>query len=130
MSSPRQCSRPACAQRAVATLTFVYADSIAVIGPLSHSTEPHSWDLCARHAARITVPRGWELMRSAASFPEPVARDEDDLTALAEAVSDGAGRAVASRPAARRDPVLTPVPQPARTRPARRGHLRVLPDPE
>ncbi|MBT0565503.1 DUF3499 domain-containing protein [Williamsia sp. CHRR-6] len=136
MRLPRQCCRPGCAEPAVATLTFVYAESIAVVGPLATADEPHSWDLCHDHASRITVPRGWEMMRSAGGFSAPRA-DEDDLTALAEAVREAgalrrtvrtveAPRSVSSSPA-----VLDTLPSAtaARPRPGRRGHLRVLPDP-
>ena len=59
----RPCSKVACNDDAVATLTYVYADSMAVLGPLSQSAEPHSYDLCARHAERSTPPQGWSMMR-------------------------------------------------------------------
>ncbi|MCW1960111.1 MAG: DUF3499 domain-containing protein, partial [Mycobacterium sp.] len=87
MNVPRRCIRPGCAHYAVATLTYVYADSTAVVGPLATIREPHSWDLCLSHASRITAPRGWELVRHAA--PLPTNPDEDDLVALAEAVREG-----------------------------------------
>lgn len=87
---PRQCCRPGCARPAVATLTFVYAESTAVIGPLASTDEPHSWDLCDDHARRITVPRGWEMLRSERGFSAPVAEDYE-LTALAEAVREVSG---------------------------------------
>ncbi|MEO6826793.1 MAG: DUF3499 family protein [Microbacteriaceae bacterium] len=61
--SPRACSRVACRQYAVATLTYAYADSMAVLGPLSLSHEPHSYDLCANHAERLSAPRGWQIVR-------------------------------------------------------------------
>ncbi|WVT86445.1 DUF3499 domain-containing protein [Gordonia sp. w5E2] len=93
---PRQCCRPACSRSAVATLTFVYAESTAVIGPLATSDEPHSWDLCDEHARRITVPRGWEMLRSERGFSAPVAEDYE-LTALAEAVREVGGREVGAR---------------------------------
>ncbi|HSU71939.1 MAG TPA: DUF3499 family protein, partial [Micrococcaceae bacterium] len=35
MGTIRQCSRSACSQSAVATLTYVYSDSTAVLGPLA-----------------------------------------------------------------------------------------------
>ena len=99
----------------MATLTYVYSDSTAVVGPLATSAEPHSYDLCERHARRLTVPRGWEVVRYEGEYPtEPSA---DDLTALAEAVRE-AGRA---------DAHPEPVATVAGT--GRRGHLRVLPDP-
>lgn len=84
---PRRCCRPGCPHYAVATLTFVYSDSTAVIGPLATAREPHSWDLCVGHAGRITAPRGWELVRHAG--PLPSHPDEDDLVALADAVREG-----------------------------------------
>ncbi|BAS07978.1 hypothetical protein AHiyo4_14000 [Arthrobacter sp. Hiyo4] len=61
----RQCSRSACRQLAVATLTYVYADSTAVLGPLATYAEPHCYDLCEQHAGSLTVPRGWEVLRLA-----------------------------------------------------------------
>jgi hypothetical protein len=59
----RTCSRVACPRDAVATLTYVYADSMAVLGPLSNTHEPHSYDLCAIHAERLSAPQGWQVMR-------------------------------------------------------------------
>jgi len=59
----RQCSRVACSAQSVATLTFDYADSMAVLGPLSMEREPHSFDLCPRHAERTSAPQGWQLIR-------------------------------------------------------------------
>jgi hypothetical protein len=121
----RRCSRTACDRPAVATLTYVYADSTAVVGPLATYAEPHSYDLCEEHADGLTAPRGWEVVRRDldAAGPSP---SIDDLEALADAV----------REAAR--PPSVPVPQPATEtglpdgraarEPAssRRGHLRVL----
>ncbi len=99
---PRRCCRPGCPHYAVATLTFVYSDSTAVVGPLATAREPHSWDLCVNHAGRITAPRGWELVRHAG--PLPTHPDEDDeLVALADAVREGG--AASGRNAAR-TPVL------------------------
>jgi hypothetical protein len=83
----------------VATLTFVYSDSTAVIGPLATAREPHSWDLCISHAGRITAPRGWELVRHAGPLAAPPP-DEDDLVAIADAVREGSDGAVAGAPAA------------------------------
>ena len=47
----------------MSTLTYVYADSMAVLGPLSQSAEPHSYDLCERHADRLVAPQGWQVVR-------------------------------------------------------------------
>lgn len=77
----------------MATLTYVYADSTAVLGPLAQLAEPHSYDLCAEHASRLTAPRGWEVVRVAPEFV-PTGPTPDDLLALAEAVRE------AGRPAA------------------------------
>lgn len=74
----------------MATLTYVYADSTAVLGPLAQLAEPHSYDLCAEHASRLTAPRGWEVVRVAPEFV-PTGPTPDDLLALAEAVRE-AGR--------------------------------------
>jgi hypothetical protein len=59
----RTCSKVACDRIAVATLTYVYADSMAVLGPLSNSTDPHSYDLCERHSERLSAPQGWQIVR-------------------------------------------------------------------
>ncbi len=92
----RRCSRSGCTEPAVATLTYVYAESCAVVGPLATQAEPHSYDLCAQHATRLTVPRGWDVMRYEGELSAPPSTDE--LTALAEAVRE-AGRAVQAEPA-------------------------------
>jgi hypothetical protein len=114
----------------VATLTYVYSDSTAVVGPLATSAEPHSYDLCERHAVRLTAPRGWEVVRYEGEYPsEPSA---DDLTALAEAVRE-AGRM--DRPIEPGPRVTAGLGAPGSGGPypnagtGRRGHLRVLPDP-
>ncbi|AKK02525.1 DUF3499 domain-containing protein [Corynebacterium epidermidicanis] len=87
MSNFRRCSRPGCGKPAVATLTYAYAESTAVIGPLAPNSEPHSWDLCLEHAEKITAPLGWELVRVGSDLDD-ADWDDDDLTALAEAVRE------------------------------------------
>lgn len=47
----------------MATLTYDYADAMAVLGPLSTRSEPHSYDLCPRHAERLSAPLGWQVVR-------------------------------------------------------------------
>nr|WP_040633575.1 DUF3499 domain-containing protein [Mobilicoccus pelagius] len=86
MSLMRRCSRTACGRPAVATLTYVYAEQTAVLGPLATFAEPHTYDLCAFHAERLTAPQGWELVRLATHFEEPT--PGDDLLAVAEAVRE------------------------------------------
>ena len=110
----RRCSRSGCAQPAAATLTYVYAESTAVVGPLATFSEPHSYDLCEFHAERLTVPRGWEVVRHEIDV-EDAGPTGDDLLALADAVRE------AARPEPPRDPADD-------GRGTRRGHLRVLPD--
>jgi hypothetical protein len=110
----RRCSRSGCAQPAAATLTYVYAESTAVVGPLATFSEPHSYDLCEFHAERLTVPRGWEVVRHEID-PDDAGPTGDDLLALADAVRE------AARPEPPRDPADD-------GRGTRRGHLRVLPD--
>jgi Protein of unknown function (DUF3499) len=81
----RCCSRTACKQSPVYTLTYVYKDSTAVLGPLAVYVDPHSWDLCEMHAARLVVPRGWDVVR----LPKDPAQERaDDLEALANVVRD------------------------------------------
>ncbi len=121
--SVRQCSRTACTHAAVATLTYVYADSTAVLGPLAQNAEPHSYDLCVEHAERLTAPRGWEVVRLLPDL-QAAAPSHDDLVALAEAVRE-AGRRREPEPSSVLAPVTAPAPAPDATR--RRGHLRVVP---
>jgi hypothetical protein len=113
--SPRRCSRNGCPRQPVATLTYVYADSTAVVGPLAAFAEPHSYDLCEQHARSLTAPRGWNMVRHDGEF-EPPPPSSDDLVALADAVRE------AARPSAQGDEMdgdLGPL--------GRRGHLRVIP---
>lgn len=100
----------------MATLTYVYSDRAAVLGPLATYAEPHTYDLCAEHATRLTAPRGWEVVRLATEWPEPEPTP-DDLLALADAVRE-AGRPRGRQPEQPTAPDADEV--------ARRGHLRVL----
>jgi hypothetical protein len=96
----------------VSTLTYVYADSTAVLGPLATYAEPHCYDLCQVHSERMTVPRGWEVVRLEPD-PDALRPSSDDLEALADAVRE------AARP--RVEP-----PGGDMVEVGRRGHLRVL----
>ncbi|MEO6941694.1 MAG: DUF3499 family protein [Terrimesophilobacter sp.] len=62
----RLCSKVACGREAISTLTYVYVDSMAVLGPLSTRREPHTYDLCAKHSERLSAPRGWQVLRHVA----------------------------------------------------------------
>lgn len=116
MSPLRRCSRTACGRSAVATLTYVYADSTAVVGPLATYAEPHSYDLCEDHAIKLTAPKGWEVVRLDPDGFGVGAPNSDDLEALANAVREAARPATA--------PAIPPPPPSGGT--GRRGHLRVL----
>ncbi|MDQ2838896.1 MAG: DUF3499 domain-containing protein [Actinomycetota bacterium] len=118
MRHVRRCTRTGCSQSAVATLTYIYSDSTAVVGPLAAFAEPHSYDLCEEHAVRLTVPRGWEVLRHVGEFPSPIPH-ADDLEALADAVREAARVEVPPAAQPRTEGALT----------ARRGHLRVVPPP-
>ena len=96
-------------------MTYVYADSTAVLGPLATYAEPHCYDLCEVHSVRLTGPRGWEVVRL---DPDPLTQPVgDDLTALVDAVRE----AVHPAESERRSGVVEV---------GRRGHLRVLRAPE
>ena len=117
----RCCSRTACKQPPVYTLTYVYRDSTAVLGPLAAYVEPHCYDLCEKHAGRRVAPRGWDVVR----LPVEPAQDRtDDLEALANAVMETQPRVsgVPGVPGVR--PVAEPVGQGVEV--GRRGHPRVL----
>jgi len=144
----RCCSRTACKQPPVYTLTYVYKDSTAVLGPLAGYVDPHSWDLCEMHAARLVVPRGWDVVRLP---PDPAQERADDLEALANVVRDvGRAERAAQSQQALQAQARQAQPRPAQPRQAqprqaarpaaaataepvgqgvevgRRGHLRVV----
>ncbi|HET6561087.1 MAG TPA: DUF3499 domain-containing protein [Marmoricola sp.] len=125
MSPVRRCSRTACRRPAVATLTYVYGDQTAVLGPLATFAEPHAYDLCDEHSERLSAPRGWEVMRLAPD-PDALGPSSDDLLALADAVRE------AARPLPPADPDAGAAAHAGAgaatgTRElGRRGHLRVL----
>jgi hypothetical protein len=114
VSAGRRCSRTACVGAAVATLTYVYSDRTAVLGPLATYAEPHCYDLCRSHAESLSAPRGWDVLRLGAA--EDAAPSGDDLLALADAV----------REAARPLPAGAPEPVGSAVEVGRRGHLRAL----
>jgi hypothetical protein len=113
--SSRCCSRTACKQPPVYTLTYVYRDSTAVLGPLAAYVEPHCYDLCAKHAERLTVPRGWDVVRLPG---DPVQQSVDDLEALANAVREVSQKQQHQRPGSE------PVGQGVEV--GRRRHLRMV----
>lgn len=113
----------------MATLTYVYVDSTAVLGPLATQADPHCYDLCTQHSSALSAPRGWEVIRLTID-PDP-APSSDDLTALADAVREvglsydpdpaAADRESQGREMQRRTGIVEL---------GRRGHLTVLADPD
>lgn len=119
----RRCSRAGCVATPVATLTYVYTDSTAVLGPLAVRAEPHSYDLCGVHADSLSAPRGWEVIRlelAPDAGPSP-----DDLLALADAVRE-VGFSYDQPPHA---DAASPTPAGIKEI-GRRAHLTVLADPD
>jgi Protein of unknown function (DUF3499) len=100
------------------TLTYIYSESTAVLGPLATFSEPHSYDLCDKHSARLTVPNGWNVIRQAADENSSGPSD-DDLMAIADAV----------REVAQATTDHNPVPNATQPQSSvgRRGHLRAVP---
>ncbi|WP_272878585.1 DUF3499 domain-containing protein [Rothia nasimurium] len=80
MAITRQCSRQTCQREAIFTLTYAYAQSTAVIGPLSVHREPHAYDLCEFHADRLTAPQGWDVVRLEAPTASPEAEEQADVS--------------------------------------------------
>ena len=118
----RRCSRAGCSRTATSTLTYVYRDSTAVLGPLATRAEPHGYDLCQHHAQALSAPRGWEVIRLVTdSEPQP---STDDLLALADAVREvGLSYDAPATPAEERAPQRSGIVELGR-----RGHLTVLAD--
>jgi hypothetical protein len=106
-----------CQNIAVSTLTYVYADSTIVLGPLATFAEPHCYDMCESHSKRLVPPRGWELVKLATD-PEALKPSAADLDSLAESVR----RAAASDSSSASSPSFEEE--------VTRGHLRVVRDAE
>lgn len=122
MNSPlhvgRGCSRVGCRSAATMTLTYIYAESTAVVGPLATYSEPHAYDLCSVHGERLKVPHGWKVIKQELTGNEPGPSD-DDLMAIADAVREVALRSEDSEPTLPAEPGHNPI--------GRRGHLRAVP---
>ncbi|MEY3094538.1 MAG: hypothetical protein RLZZ317_1041 [Actinomycetota bacterium] len=108
----RRCTRSGCSSHAARTLTYIYSDSTAVLGPLSTYAEPHAYDLCTEHSEKLKVPNGWTVI---AHDPELHQQEPspDDVLAIAEAIRQTAKIDLAPKP-------ITPEV-------GRRGHLRAIP---
>jgi hypothetical protein len=66
----RHCSRTGCSEAATATLTYQYSLAQVWLDGLATERDPHAYDLCRRHADRLTAPEGWHVRdRRASSHP-------------------------------------------------------------
>lgn len=103
---------------ATMTLTYIYAESTAVVGPLATFSEPHAYDLCLIHGERLKVPHGWSVIKAEPSTQEQ-GPSEDDLMAIADAVREVAKHSddVSENNASQGSQSLI----------GRRGHLRAVP---
>ena len=117
----RGCSRATCRAMATMTLTYIYADSTAVLGPLATFAEPHAYDLCEFHARKLTVPNGWSVIKEEIS-QSGSGPTEDDLMAIADAVREAAATISQSTED------LSEQEQNAPHIGVRRGHLRAVPN--
>ncbi len=107
----RTCSRIECNRNAARTLIYIYAESTAVLGPLSTFAEPHTFDFCTTHSQRLTVPKGWKVIKHESNGQsEPT---QEDLLAIADAVRNVAKTEIGNK---------TSSPEVGR-----RGHLRAIP---
>lgn len=116
----RLCSRVGCRDLATKTLTYIYSDSTAVLGPLATFSEPHAYDLCNQHSLRMSAPVGWTVIKHE---PEAAAAgpSSDDLMAIADAVREAGARSDSSETA------LVGIEIPP-LEIGRRGHLRAIPN--
>jgi hypothetical protein len=120
----RSCSRVSCRSLASMTLTYIYADSTAVLGPLATFSEPHSYDLCEVHGKRLTVPNGWNVIKEDSS-QSGAGPSEDDLMAIADAVREVATAILPSAGLSNENSNNNLNGQDAQI--GRRGHLRAVP---
>ena len=114
----RLCSRAGCRHLASQTLTYIYADSTAVLGPLATFAEPHAYDLCEIHGAKLTAPNGWQVIRREINSGDNGPSDED-LMAIADAVREVASREIQDSNS-NHNTLQSAI--------GRRGHLRSVPN--
>ena len=101
------------------TLTYVYAESVAVLGPLATYSEPHAYDLCEVHGAKLKVPNGWQVIRRELNSGESGPSDED-LMAIADAVREVGNREITGNSSTNSSNSTGAI--------GRRGHLRSVPN--
>ncbi len=118
----RSCSRAGCGRVANKTLTYIYAESVAVLGPLATFSEPHAYDLCEEHSVRMSAPRGWTVIKQELDH-EQVGPTNDDLMVIAEAIREAGTRITSEEKAI---PERAPIGDSNQI--GRRGHLRAIPN--
>jgi len=100
------------------TLTYIYAESTAVVGPLAAFSEPHAYDLCLLHGERLKVPHGWSVIQQELTGEEH-GPSQDDLMAIADAVREVVLPQNNAESISNVDPTQPQI--------GRRGHLRAVP---
>ena len=115
----RGCSRAGCRSVATMTLTYVYSESVAVVGPLATFSEPHAYDLCALHGSRLKVPHGWSVIKQELDVENQGPTDHD-LIAIADAVREVAAREIVEE-------IQQVETTSSQQQIGRRGHLRAVP---
>jgi hypothetical protein len=70
----RLCARPGCGAPAAATLRFQPTQREAWLVDLDDDAVRTEGDLCARHAAGLVLPRGWELHNDLSSVSDETTR--------------------------------------------------------
>lgn len=94
----RLCARPGCGAVAAATLRFQPTQREAWLVELDDTSPRTEGDLCARHAAALVLPRGWQL--------------HDERIERPDVVDDTVPRPQPRRTTRPRRPVLRAVPEP------------------
>ncbi|MDR0784080.1 MAG: DUF3499 domain-containing protein [Propionibacteriaceae bacterium] len=118
------CSRPGCSDRAVAQVDYAYRDLEVEIRPVTHDPDPNAQQLCQAHLDRLSLPKGWRLIKR--QRPLAATMTERDIAALAQEIRRVGGIGESSGP--------TPAPEhslSSRTNLVTltsRAHLRVVAD--
>jgi len=116
-------------------MTYDHEQSTVIVGPLATQNGCVGYDLCKLHADRLSVPRGWEVIRLADSFAPPPPNDAE-LMALADAVRAAShsdkprqnlNPSTSSGPVDRRVSAAEP-PRDTHIPGVRRGHLTLIED--
>ncbi|MCL2470894.1 MAG: DUF3499 domain-containing protein [Propionibacteriaceae bacterium] len=81
---PKTCSRPGCAERAVAQVSYTYALSEVVVGPVDDYPEPGTYTLCQTHLDRLKAPKGWTVLQR--GHPVVPSLSAAEIEALADEV--------------------------------------------